>query len=110
MISIGSRIRSCRVLWRLMCGDITVSACNGCNRMNRPTSTAFLRELIDTNGWPARDQVGTEAAHAAWLLAQHADAAPDLQAQVLELMEPLVVAGQADGGDLAYLTDRVRPR
>ncbi len=71
-------------------------------------STTFLRELIDTNGWPSRDQVGTEAAHAAWLLAQHADAAPDLQARVLELMEPLVVAGQADGGDLAYLTDRVR--
>ncbi len=72
------------------------------------TSTAFLRELIDTNGWPSRDQVGTGAAHAAWLLAQHADAAPDLQARVLELMEPLVVAGQADGGNLAYLTDRVR--
>ncbi len=71
-------------------------------------STAFLHELVDTGDWPTRDQVGSEAAHAAWLLAQHADADPDLQTRVLELMEPLVATGQADGGDLAYLTDRVR--
>lgn len=71
-------------------------------------STRFLRTTIDEFGWPTYDMVGKEAAHAAWLLAQHADADPELQSEVLRLMEPLVAAGQAGASDFAYLTDRVR--
>ncbi|MEM6570824.1 MAG: DUF6624 domain-containing protein [Planctomycetota bacterium] len=71
-------------------------------------STAFLRDVIATSGWPTIDRVGRDASHAAWLLAQHADAAPDLQAEVLALMEPLVASEQVDPTEFAYLTDRVR--
>ena len=71
-------------------------------------STAFLRGLVADTGWPTYDQVGAKAADSAWLLVQHADAAPELQAEVLALMEPLVEAGQASGLNLAYLSDRVR--
>lgn len=71
-------------------------------------STAFLHRMIDQHGWPTFDMVGEHGARSAWLLAQHADADPELQARVLELMEPLVARGQAAPDNFALLTDRVR--
>jgi hypothetical protein len=71
-------------------------------------STAYLERLIDAHGWPTVSLVGERAAHAAWLLVQHADARPQLQERALELMRPLVAAGEASGVDVAYLEDRVR--
>ena len=70
-------------------------------------SSAFLKAMIAQHGWPTIDMVGDDGAHAAWLLAQHADAEPELQQKVLELMEPLVERGQASGALFAMLTDRV---
>ncbi|MFD0537172.1 DUF6624 domain-containing protein [Actinomadura luteofluorescens] len=60
------------------------------------------------HGWPGVAAVGPEAAHAAWLLAQHADRRPRLQRTFLEAMRGAVEAGDADRKDLAYLEDRVR--
>ncbi|MEM1184533.1 MAG: DUF6624 domain-containing protein [Planctomycetota bacterium] len=71
-------------------------------------STAYLQEMIAKHGWPTFDMVGEDGASAAWILAQHADMAPELQAHVLELMEPLVEQAQAHGREFAMLTDRVR--
>ena len=71
-------------------------------------STAFLKAMIAERGWPTISEIGEDGAGAAWLLAQHADADPAFQAQVLGLMEPLVEAGEAKGGHFALLTDRVR--
>jgi len=70
-------------------------------------STAFLKETIVSHGWPTVTMVGPDGAGAAWLLAQHADADPALQAEVLELMRPLVDRGEADPKNFALLTDRV---
>lgn len=70
-------------------------------------SSDFLEAMIETHGWPTIDMVGEDGAHAAWLLAQHADARPELQQRVLGLMEPLVAQEQASGKDFALLTDRV---
>ena len=36
-------------------------------------NTTRLREIVSADGWPGRSLVGTDGAHAAWLLAQHAD-------------------------------------
>lgn len=58
--------------------------------------------------WPGFDEIGRDGAHALWLLAQHADTRPDLQREALRKMELRVKEGQADAGDFAYLTDRVR--
>ena len=60
-----------------------------------------------SQGWPGRSLVGEEAAHAAWLLAQHADRHPALQEQWLSLLEAAVAQGEASPIDLAHLTDRV---
>jgi hypothetical protein len=70
-------------------------------------NTAWLRTAIDEYGWPGRTLVGAEGAHAAWLIAQHADRSPAFQRRCLKLLENAVAAGEAEAADLAYLTDRV---
>jgi predicted RNA-binding Zn-ribbon protein involved in translation (DUF1610 family) len=70
-------------------------------------NTTWLEAVIERSGWPGRDRVGDEGAHAAWLIAQHADRSPDLQARFLEALKTAVARGQAAPADLAYLTDRV---
>jgi predicted Zn finger-like uncharacterized protein len=70
-------------------------------------NAGWLTTIIDAVGWPGRTLVGDEGAHAAWLLAQHADRHPSLQRRCLKLLETAVGAGDASPTDLAYLTDRV---
>jgi hypothetical protein len=60
------------------------------------------------HGWPGIATVGAEAAHAAWVLAQHADRRPQVQRAFLEALRGAVAEGDADRKDLAYLEDRVR--
>ncbi|MBV8226282.1 MAG: hypothetical protein JO232_13960, partial [Verrucomicrobia bacterium] len=50
-------------------------------------NTAWLGKVVDTMGWPGRSLVGDEGAHAAWLLAQHADRHPSLQRRFLTLRD-----------------------
>ncbi|HEY6312983.1 MAG TPA: DUF6624 domain-containing protein [Streptosporangiaceae bacterium] len=69
-------------------------------------NTAWLAELTGRVGWPGRTLVGEDGAHAAWLLAQHADR--QQQPAFLELLRAAVAAGEASARDLAYLEDRVR--
>ncbi|MFI7642264.1 DUF6624 domain-containing protein [Nonomuraea sp. NPDC049400] len=70
-------------------------------------NAAFLKRVIARYGWPGRDLVGEEAAHAAWLLAQHADQDVAFQRECLPLLEKAAAAGQATWADYAYLVDRV---
>jgi hypothetical protein len=70
--------------------------------------TTRIREIVAAHGWPGRTLVGDDGASAAWLLVQHADDDPEFQDRALELMRAAVEAGEADAGELAYLTDRVR--
>ena len=68
--------------------------------------TARLKAVVAAHGWPGKSLVGEKAAHAAWLLVQHADADPAFQRRCLHLMERLP-PGEVSVKDLAYLTDRV---
>jgi hypothetical protein len=70
--------------------------------------TVRIREIVVAHGWPGRALVGDDGASAAWLLVQHADDDPEFQDRALELMGEAVDAAEADPGELAYLTDRVR--
>jgi hypothetical protein len=69
--------------------------------------TKALRAAITKYGWPGKTVVGEDGAHAAWLLAQHADLDLPLQKDVLARMKLLVESGQVAGADYAYLYDRV---
>ncbi|MFJ3310400.1 DUF6624 domain-containing protein [Streptomyces sp. NPDC086549] len=69
-------------------------------------NTAWLASVLDQYGWPGHRLVGEDAADAAWLLAQHADASSVLQQRALELLTRAVASGDATPRQLAYLTDR----
>ncbi len=66
---------------------------------------ARISAIVDEVGWPGKSVVGEEAAHAAWILVQHADADPEFQSRCLALMKN-APAGEVSGKDIAYLTDR----
>jgi hypothetical protein len=67
----------------------------------------WLRQVIAEIGWPGHSLVGEDGAHAAWLLAQHADADPAFQRQCLDLLTAAAAEGEATLRQVAYLTDRV---
>ena len=70
-------------------------------------STARMKEVIATVGWPGRSLVGREAANAAWCLVQHADLDVAFQKQCLPLIEQAVADGEAEPDHAAYLYDRI---
>ncbi|MBN1205631.1 MAG: hypothetical protein JXB05_11995 [Myxococcaceae bacterium] len=70
-------------------------------------NTQWLKEVIAKHGWPTRTLVGERASKGVWLMVQHADLDRPFQKEALALMEKAVAAGEAQGKDLAYLTDRV---
>ena len=67
----------------------------------------WLRQVITDVGWPGTSLVGLDGAHAAWLLAQHADSDPVFQRRCLDLLTAAVEQGEATVVEQAYLTDRV---
>ena len=70
-------------------------------------NVSWLKDVVAEVGWPGQSMVGEDGAHAAWLLAQHADQDPAFQRRCLELLTQAVASGEAAPAALAYLTDRV---
>jgi len=70
-------------------------------------NAAWLMAIVEDIGWPGHSLVGEDAAHAAWLLAQHADLNPAFQRHCLKLLRRAVRRGEASSTDLAHLHDRV---
>lgn len=70
-------------------------------------NTAWLKRIIASRGWPGRAVVGADAANAAFILVQHADRDTAFQARVLPLIERAYAVGDAEGEQVALLTDRL---
>jgi hypothetical protein len=70
-------------------------------------NAARLTEVLDRHGWPGRSLVGEEAAHAAWLILQHAIGHPVLQRRGLALLKA-APATEVDPVEVAMLEDRIR--
>jgi len=70
-------------------------------------NTHWLKARIASRGWFKISTSGVEADRAAFVLTQHADRDPEFQGQVLEILEPLVAAGETKPSNFAYLFDRV---
>ncbi|HVA46404.1 MAG TPA: DUF6624 domain-containing protein [Pirellulales bacterium] len=71
-------------------------------------NTAWLKQVVESHGWPGNALVGEDGAFAAWLLVQHADLDPAFQKKCLGLLAKAVEKNDASPRNLAYLTDRVR--
>lgn len=69
-------------------------------------NTSFLKRIVMERGWPGRSMVGRDGATAAFLIVQHS-ADTSFQAKVLPLIEKAFAAGDAEGQQVALLTDRV---
>ena len=69
-------------------------------------NTSFLKRIVTERGWPGRSMVGSDGATAAFLIVQHS-ADTSFQAKVLPLLEKAFAAGDAEGQQVALLTDRV---
>lgn len=63
--------------------------------------------ILDSAGWLGPDVLGKQAGQALFLVIQHADALPEVQAFYLEMMREAVANGRANSWELAMLEDRV---
>jgi hypothetical protein len=70
-------------------------------------NAARLRQRIAQYGWPGEDIAGKDGAEAAWMVAQHAIGEPELQREVLQLLQECASAGRAPAWHAAYLEDRI---
>lgn len=70
-------------------------------------NTAWIKGVIEKDGWPGKSLVGDDGALAVFLLVQHADRDVDFQEQCLDLMKAAAEKGEARKDHVAYLTDRV---
>jgi hypothetical protein len=71
-------------------------------------NTARLKEIIGDRGWPRGDEVGSEAARAAFLIVQHATHDLTFQKEYLSFLNAEYEEGRGSGGHVALLTDRTR--
>lgn len=67
-----------------------------------------IKEIISKHGYLWNRDVGKEAAHAMWIIVQHADFDRPFQEEYLVQLKLAVDRNDAGPQDLAYLTDRVR--
>ncbi len=68
---------------------------------------AAMKRIISDYGWPTISMVGKKAAHAAWLLIQHADEDPVFQQTCLKMMQLALRKDEFFPEDVAHLTDRI---
>lgn len=69
----------------------------------------WLKGLLEKRStWPGYSVLGQKGSHDLWLMVQHGDRDRPFQQHALKLLAKAVAAKDASGGDLAYLTDRVR--
>jgi hypothetical protein len=71
-------------------------------------NTERMKAIVQQHGWPSRKLVGSDGAHAAFLLVQHAD--PAFQKEMLPLVEKAYKSGSLSGQSYALLLDRVLVR
>ncbi len=72
-------------------------------------NTNFLKRIVAERGWPGRSMVGSDGATAAFLIVQHS-ADTSFQARVLPLLEKAYATRDAEGQQVALLTDRIAVR
>ena len=71
-------------------------------------NTKRIKEIVVQYGWPTYDLVGERGSHCAWVVTQHADMNPLVQAYCLPLLKEAVDKNQANPSNYAYLYDRVQ--
>lgn len=89
-----------------MTGRADSAAVEQMNAVDR-SNTIFLKRIVGERGWPGASLVGKDGEQAAFLIVQHATLDTAFMAQSLPLLERAWAAGEAEGQQVALLTDRV---
>lgn len=78
-------------------------------RMNEVdlSNTSFLARVVADRGWPGYSLVARDGEQAAFLILQHATLDTALMARTLPLLTRAYAVGEAEGQQVALLTDRV---
>jgi 23S rRNA (guanosine2251-2'-O)-methyltransferase len=66
-----------------------------------------LAQIVVSRGWPGLTTVGALGADAAWIIAQHGDAANERRRELLDPLRDAVAGGDADPRHYAALVDRI---
>ena len=79
------------------------------DRMNQvdALNTTFIKQVVADHGWPGYSLVGRDGEQAAFLIIQHATQDTAFMAKALPLLERAYATGEAEGQQVALLTDRV---
>ncbi|NUO63051.1 MAG: hypothetical protein HOQ11_07580 [Gemmatimonadaceae bacterium] len=79
------------------------------DRMNQvdALNTTWMKQLVAERGWPGYSLVGRDGEQAAFLILQHATQDTAFMARTLPLLERAYATGEAEGQQVALLTDRV---
>ena len=76
-------------------------------RLQDSLNLARVTTILDSAGWLGADVIGRKANQALFLVIQHGDAHPEVQAEYLVVMREAVDEGRANTWELAMLEDRV---
>lgn len=66
-----------------------------------------LSAIIESHGLPVASQMGEKAAHAAWVIIQHAISKPEFQRKCLLAMKRARAIGEVPADRVACLEDRI---
>lgn len=66
-----------------------------------------LAAIVRDGGWPGLTSVASDGADAAWIVAQHGDAANEVRRALLDALASAVETGDADPRHYASLADRI---
>ena len=70
-------------------------------------NSPWILQDVRSNGWYRVSQFGADADTAAFLLVQHADRMPEIQMEILPILEALLPSKDTQGQSYALLYDRV---
>lgn len=68
---------------------------------------AWLKGVVERQGWPGSSAVGRDGAQGAFLIVQHAVSDLEFMSKCLALLKEAYRVGEADGQSVALLTDRL---
>ncbi len=69
--------------------------------------TVWLKNIIETTGWPARSDIGNAAWEAAWRIVRHARNDPAFQLDALASLQPLLKANKMSIDEYATRVDAI---
>lgn len=70
-------------------------------------NAAYVKDMLESKGWPTLNEYGQEVSHNVWLIIQHSDFDVGFQQFALQKMSALLAKKEVNARNFVYLFDRV---